>query len=62
MTGTIVSQPCDRKVLLVLNDNSKNIFSWVNIKHSTNIPAPNGKKARGFTGVFVQTSTSGYDF
>ena len=33
-----------------------------NIKHSTNIPAPNGKKARGFTGVFVQTATSAYDF
>ena len=33
-----------------------------NIKHSTNIPASNGKKARGFTGVFVTTSTSYYDY
>ena len=33
---------------------------YYSIKHSTNIPSSNGKKARGFTGVFVQTSTSDY--
>ncbi len=33
---------------------------YYGIKHSTNIPSSNGKKARGFTGVFVQTSTSDY--